>query len=465
MDYREDSSLKGRSPRHRVALKRVSSTWGLLEIKLGGWVPFSPSTWSWLKFLLFGPLIIGILINAHDDAFTQAPLLFGWLGLKKSLITLIGLSLLCDSFRRWKLSRLLSEAQDDLKDEAQRQWIDRVSDLPLSLFATYWLLTGPLNEQVLLSTLVLLRAIFEVATTAFLLLGRGPEKTRLRTVISDLNLYVLLSLIANLHPKLITPESAVTLLGLQVAFSGLVFAYQLRLLQKRFIADTLSGLNFCCGLVSLYYSSQHAFDVSLLYLLLGGAFDGFDGAAARRFGGTRFGVYSDDIADGMNYGIAPAYAVYQLMGGIEGQIIGSFYAIFTLSRLVYFTLNKDEGDPSYFAGVPSPVGGMMVMSSVVLFIDKPLWVSFLVGVSATLMVSFKTPYVHIFRAFSARSSKTKRQALIGAPLFLIVFLAITLFWGTRGAASVILTGACLYGFIPSIVSFYLAIFPPAPSED
>ncbi len=43
---------------------------------------------------------------------------------------------------------------------------------------------------------------------------------------------------------------------------------------------------------------------------MGCLFDGFDGAAARKWGGTRFGVYSDDIADGVNYGIAPGFALF-----------------------------------------------------------------------------------------------------------------------------------------------------------
>ena len=103
----------------------------------------------------------------------------------------------------------------------------------------------------------------------------------------------------------------------------------------------------------------------------------------------------------------------------------------------------------------------MVMSSVVLFTDKPLWVSFLVGVSSTLMVSFKTPYVHIFRGLSWRTPGRRRQALIGAPIFLTAFISLTIFWGIQGAAAVILFGACVYGFTPSILSFYFAVFPPS----
>ena len=338
-----------------------------------------------------------------------------------------------------------------------------MSDIPLGLASTwalFYIRPELMSFTLSLSYILIARLILDLATLFMIFKGRGPKRTRLRAMMSGVSLYVIISLAFGFTPHLITTENANLLLGLHTLFLGLVFAYQIRLLQKRFIADTLSGLNFICGLISIHYSLQGRFDTSLLYLLLGAAFDGFDGAAARKFGGTKFGVYSDDIADGMNYGIAPAFAVYSLMQGVEGLIIGAFYAVFTLSRLVYFTLNKDEGDPGYFAGVPSPVGGMIVMSSVVLFTQQALWVSFLVGVSSTLMVSFKTPYMHIFRTFSWRSKERKRQAMIGGPVFLIAFLFVTSLWGTKGAAAVILSGACLYGFIPSILSFYFVLFPP-----
>ena len=67
------------------------------------------------------------------------------------------------------------------------------------------------------------------------------------------------------------------------------------------------------------------------------------------------------------YGVAPAYDLYTFSGGIEGLTLGLFYGLFTISRLVFFTLNKEAGDPNYFAEVPSPVSGMIVMCSVVVF--------------------------------------------------------------------------------------------------
>ncbi len=119
-----------------------------------------------------------------------------------------------------------------------------------------------------------------------------------------------------------------------------------------------------------------------------------------------------------------------------------------MSRLVFFTLNKKSSDPNFFAGIPSPVGGMIVMSSIVLFQKNSTWVGFMVGVACALMVSFSTHYRHMGRALSK-----DKKALIGAPLYLLVFIVSGLIWGGKGSGAVILFGAISYGFMPSAISF------------
>ena len=65
---------------------------------------------------------------------------------------------------------------------------------------------------------------------------------------------------------------------------------------RRHLADALSAANAACGVASTCFALAGRADVSLLLLLAGAVCDGLDGAAARRFGGTRFGVLADDVA-------------------------------------------------------------------------------------------------------------------------------------------------------------------------
>ena len=74
--------------------------------------------------------------------------------------------------------------------------------------------------------------------------GKGPHRTRLKTIINDLSLFVLLGLFIGWEGAFFKVKSVYTLLCVHIVLSSLILLYQCRLLQKRFIADALSFLNF-----------------------------------------------------------------------------------------------------------------------------------------------------------------------------------------------------------------------------
>lgn len=318
---------------------------------------------------------------------------------------------------------------------------DRFTDYPLLFAVSFFAL------EVVPAPLLGAKLALDVLLLVLFVVGRGQIDNRLRTGISYASL-VALTYVGQGWGWLLTPRVVQYVLWANIAFSGTAAAFYLGFLQKRFVADALSAANLLCGAFSIYFASLHRFEISLLFVILGAAFDGFDGAAARRWGGTRFGVYSDDIADGVNYGIAPGFALYFALDGPSGWLVGSFYAVFTLARLVFFTLNKSGSDPNYFAGVPSPVGGLIAMASIVVFEDHPGILGLMIGIAAAQMVSFSTHYRHLGRALA-----TQRRALLGAPAYLLVLLLGLRFWGPKGAAGVILAGNLVYGFLPTVLAF------------
>ena len=281
------------------------------------------------------------------------------------------------------------------------------------------------------------------------MLGKGSTENRLRTAISSTTILALLFLGQGWAPRLVEARVVEFLLWTSLVFSSLVALYNLRIFQKRFIADLLSLANLSCGFVSMWFASRGAFEVSLVFLILGAGFDGFDGAAARRWGGTRWGVYSDDVADGTNYGIAPGVALYfALDGGVVGVVAGTLYAVFTVSRLVFFTLDKDAADPNYFRGVPSTIGGVVTLCSIIVFRDSPGLLGIMVGIACAQMVSFATHYRHLGRALAKR-----RRALVGAPVYLLVLLFGARIWGSAGSAAIVLACALAYGMWPTVLAF------------
>lgn len=398
------------------------------EQRLGQLLPLSPNAISSLKLFVIAPLFLLALL--------APPLPWARL-LPIPLFLLFGLLDYLDG--------LIARQQD--RETPFGRVYDRLTDYPI-LLALVWLSVG-----VLPAGLLSLKVGLDVILLALFALGRGPTENRLRTAINFLTLLMLLLLVLDVNSRFITGGGARVLLILNVFVTAVVILRNLGVLQKRFIADALSAGNLLCGFGSMAMAWHGRLDLSLVFLMLGAVFDGLDGAAARRYGSTRWGVFSDDIADGVNYGIAPGVAIllhFRTPAGIdiEGLVIGLAFIVFTISRLVFFTLNKKAGDPEYFRGVPSTVGGIVVLSSAYLFRYQPALLGFMVGIACALMVAFDSRYRHLGRLMAAHRLVLVFTVLGGLLLFLL---------GTFGeqplAIAVILTVALAYGFLPTLFNF------------
>jgi len=256
----------------------------------------------------------------------------------------------------------------------------------------------------------------------------------------------------------VTPALVAGLFWACAGFSALVVAHNAGIFKRRYVADSLSMMNLTSGLLSIALASQGHFAACIVCLLLGAAFDGFDGAAARRWGGTRIGVYADDVADGVNYGIAPAAALYFALRGVEGALLGALFALFVTTRLVYFTLAKGRGDPRYFSGAPSTLGGLTVLSALVLFPASPAVLGLLVGAACILMVSFATSHRHLGRLLAE-----KPRLAFAAPAVLVVLLAGYPWLGPVWPVSWILAVCLGYGLLPVFGAFRAVLRSRRPS--
>ena len=74
---------------------------------------------------------------------------------------------------------------------------------------------------------------------------------------------------------------------------------------------TLGNLFF--GIFAIISASRGQFDRAVLYIVLGGVCDAFDGRVARATGtGGRFGEELDSLVDAISFGLAPAMIVLAL---------------------------------------------------------------------------------------------------------------------------------------------------------
>jgi CDP-diacylglycerol--serine O-phosphatidyltransferase len=412
-----------------------------LEHRIAGRLSVHPNVLAWAKLLIVAPLMF--LALRQIDVLPKSEALVGGL-----FVVFFVLDYLDGVVAR---ERGLASGFGRV--------LDRLTDYPLLVVVSWFCL------DLLPVWLVLTKLGVDLLLLVLYVLGRGTTENRLRTAMSYATVLGLLLLSQGWAPRIISPRTVEYLLWASIALSSTVVLYNLDLLQKRFIADALSAANLLCGVFSILFASRGRFEVSLLFVLVGAAFDGFDGAAARRWGGTRFGVYSDDVADGVNYGIAPAFALYFALGGWPGAAIGVLYAVFTISRLVFFTLEKSSADPNYFRGVPSPVGGIITMSSIVVFRDHPELIGLMVGIAAAQMTSFSTHYRHLGRALGGwvsrrrrdRGGRSRRRAMFGAPVYVVILLLGVRALGVQGATAIILVGNLVYGFLPTALAFTRAL--------
>lgn len=341
------------------------------------------------------------------------------------------------------IDHILTIRLDTTSDTSDvRASLDRLSDYPLPI-AICLLSMGTLSNGLLWSKI----GIDICLLGAFFFDWRG-DRNRMRNGLHYALMILLMLGMQSPSPRIASPAFVDVFLQLNILFSCIFLLAGAGVLQKRFLADTLSMGNLLCGVAGIWAASKGRPEFSLLFILAGAALDGFDGWAARKFGGTKFGVYSDDIADAVSYGLAPGAALWFVIGGVEGIVLGTFFATFTITRLIFFTLNKADSDPEYFCGVPSTAGGIIVLASIYLFPEMPAIAGLLVGVACILMVSFDTHYLHLGRAVS-----THRRVVYFAPLYLFIMLAGGVLWGLAVPIALILIVNLLYGFLPTALHF------------
>lgn len=145
-----------------------------------------------------------------------------------------------------------------------------------------------------------------------------------------------------------------------------------RMLVPNFI--TLLGL--CAGLTSIRMGIEHRYDLALAAIVFAAALDGIDGRIARALkASSRFGAELDSLADFVNFGVAPAFLVFN-WGMKDLSSIGwigvMIFALCSGLRLARFNAALDDDKPkwqsNYFVGMPTPAAAIAVMLPV--YLDK-----------------------------------------------------------------------------------------------
>ena len=138
------------------------------------------------------------------------------------------------------------------------------------------------------------------------------------------------------------------------------------------LPNTLTLIGVCIGLTSINFALNQNFKLAIVAIVCAAIIDGLDGRIARLIKGTsKVGKELDSLTDIISFGVAPAFIMYfwtlNVLGKI-GWLISLIYVVCVALRLARFNVNTG-GEPSwrdnFFQGVPSPAGGILVLSPLV----------------------------------------------------------------------------------------------------
>ena len=222
---------------------------------------------------------------------------------------------------------------------------------------------------------------------------------------------------------------------------------------RMILPNMLTLIGVCIGLTSIRFSFNGQFDLAIIAIIFAALIDGLDGRIARLIKGTsKVGKELDSLTDMISFGVAPAFIMYfwtlSSLGRL-GWLICLIYVICVALRLARFNINSDQ-EPSwrdnFFEGVPSPAGGILVLTPLVISmtnfdlvkIDNNIIAPIFFIVTSLLLISK-------FPTYSFKKIVIQRQTTI------FLLFGIVLFFGF----------ILIYPFVAISISaiLYLLMFP------
>ena len=204
------------------------------------------------------------------------------------------------------------------------------------------------------------------------------------------------------------------------------------------VPNFLTLANLVAGALAVVFALRdHAYDVSLMLIIVAAVCDFFDGFAARLLKQqSPLGVQLDSLADDISFGLAPAIVMYDLFChstsyyALPEEIMSwlgylcFIVAAFSALRLAKF--NIDTTQTAEFEGLPTPANALMLMSLAALALkgDVALYQEHILIISVAasfLLISPIRMFALKFKSFKFADNKL-RYGFILASLLLIIFL-------------------------------------------
>jgi CDP-diacylglycerol--serine O-phosphatidyltransferase len=138
---------------------------------------------------------------------------------------------------------------------------------------------------------------------------------------------------------------------------------------RMLVPNFFTLLALCAGLTSIRMGIEERYELALGAIVFAALLDGIDGRVARLLkASSRFGAELDSLADFVNFGVAPAFLVFNWgLGSLKslGWICVMIFALASALRLARFNVAIEEEHPkwqaAFFIGMPTPAAAIVVL--------------------------------------------------------------------------------------------------------
>jgi CDP-diacylglycerol--serine O-phosphatidyltransferase len=133
------------------------------------------------------------------------------------------------------------------------------------------------------------------------------------------------------------------------------------------LPNLVTILGLCAGLTALRFAFAGKFEPAAALIVFAALIDGLDGLLARKLNAASpFGAELDSLSDFFNFGVAPAFLVYQLalaQAPDIGWTAALIFAVCACLRLARFNVGRGAAAAgrAHFVGVPAPAGALLGM--------------------------------------------------------------------------------------------------------
>ena len=205
---------------------------------------------------------------------------------------------------------------------------------------------------------------------------------------------------------------------------------------RMILPNMLTLIGVCIGLTSIRFALDEKFEFAIIAIILAALIDGLDGRIARLIKGTsKVGKELDSLTDMISFGVAPAFIMYfwklNTLGRF-GWLVCLIYVICVALRLARFNINSNQ-EPSwrdnFFEGVPSPAGGILVLTPLIISLTNFDYVSinYNIVVPAFFVIT-SLLLISKFPSYSFKKIVIQRKTTIFLLFGIILFFGLLLIY-------------------------------------